>query len=146
MKKENKKVSLIIESKFEHVSMVGLSTRGICSSLQLTSEDQFFVELAVCEALNNIIEHGYRGNKGRYIYTNILLDKASIAFQIKDNGRSFDPKEKLQETKQVSADDWQTLPERGRGLEIIDSVMDEWDYQPGLAGFNLLTMKKYLGT
>ncbi len=94
---------------------------------------------AVGEAFNNIVLHGYadRQARGRRVPTSsidlrIQPRRGHIRIELRDWGSEFDP-------TRVAPPAFDTLPESGLGLFIIQSFM-EMAYRSGRP--NLLTLSK----
>jgi len=142
MNEHSKKIVLSIDSRLESVCLVGWAVRGICSSLSLPEENVFCIELAVCEAVNNAIEHAY-GNKPEHtIEIHIQLDDHQLRIQIMDFGPGFDFPTHKEIRTEHGPDSCSCAPERGRGLAIISAVMDAWSLSRTPHGVNILTMTK----
>jgi len=88
-------------------------------------QDEFdaHVVSAIGEAFNNIAIHGYADHTGE-IELEIDVERDRIVVRIFDRGKSFDPKE-------IPPPELESLPERGMGLFIIKSFVDEVSYTPG---------------
>jgi serine/threonine-protein kinase RsbW len=89
---------------------------------------------ALGEAFNNLVMHGYGGRRDGLIKLRIEPKPGEIRIEIRDWGKSFDP-------KAVPPPDLADLPESGLGLYIIHSFM-EVGYSPGRP--NVLTLSKKL--
>lgn len=96
------------------------------------------LQLAVDEAVTNIILHGYRGQAGQ---VEILVERKvdDLVISLRDHAPPFDP-------TRVAAPDL-TLPvaERvpgGMGLHLIRQTMDQMSYRSTEAGGNELTLVK----
>jgi anti-sigma regulatory factor (Ser/Thr protein kinase) len=96
------------------------------------NEFQMQVVSAVGEAYNNVVLHGYAGRKEATIDLRIQIRRGQIRIELRDWGASFDP-------TTVPAPAFDTLPESGLGLYIMQSFMD-MTYRPGRP--NLLTLSK----
>ena len=96
--------------------------------------DEFDAQVvsAFGEAFNNIAIHGYSDTSGE-IEIEIDVQRDRIRLRILDRGKSFDPLE-------VPAPELDALPERGMGLFIIKSFVDEVTYTPGDP--NVLVLEK----
>src|SRR5688500_2717707 len=76
-------------------------------------------EVAISEAITNAIRHGNAG-KDATITCDIQLNGSELTLRIIDGGKGFEvPAPRL---PSVSPDDLQSVPERGYGLPIIQSV------------------------
>jgi serine/threonine-protein kinase RsbW len=87
---------------------------------------------AVGEAFNNIVLHGYSGRREGSVDLRIQTRRGHIRIELRDWGSGFDPTD-------VPAPAFDTLPESGLGLYIMQSFM-EMAYRVGRP--NLLTLSK----
>lgn len=130
-----------IDSRLHCVSLIGLAVRGICSEHWADKEGVFCIELAVCEAVNNVIEHGYENIPGNLVQVDLVITPRHLEVLVKDTGKSFDPKSLPSRPNQpvtCCAD----LSLRGRGMNIISAIMDSWTYGQSPEGHNVLHMTK----
>jgi serine/threonine-protein kinase RsbW len=102
------------------------------------------LQIAVDEAVTNIIEHGYAGQPRGSAHIDILVevDRERFRIQISDNGLSFDP-------NQMSDIDIQTHVAAGKagglGVFLMRKIMDQVDYQYQTGKQNRLTLVKMRG-
>jgi serine/threonine-protein kinase RsbW len=96
-------------------------------------------ELAVGEACENIIKHGYEQENAGPIRVKIEASPGEIVVELSDDGPPFDAA-KEPEPGYWAPDD---PPVGGLGLRIIHSVMDEIQYRR-LAQENRLRLRKSL--
>jgi serine/threonine-protein kinase RsbW len=134
-------VTLRVESRLDHVELVTRAVRALCATAGLAARDCAQVELAVDEALNNVIRHAYRGEPGHMIDVTFAQESARFTIEITDEG------EPMPEGRPVAFDfdptDIAQLPEGGMGVFLIHSVMDEVEYRR-LGDRNALTMTRRL--
>lgn len=135
-----KTIRLIIDSHLENVFLIGLSTHGLCSYAPFSEVEAYQVQLAVVEAINNVIKHAYEEQSHHDVELSVSLYWDRMVFVVLDRGKKFSdfPKKELQ----FDSQDLQSLPEGGMGLFIIQNVMDEIKYQSD-QDINMLTMIKY---
>ena len=108
----------------------------------LDEEGRFAVELALVEALNNVVLHGYRGDDG-FIDVYVGLSQDEVAIEVVDTGRPI-PSEALAragDTGLDAADDPLDSAESGRGLALIMMNMDSVSYRADEGG-NRLTLTR----
>jgi serine/threonine-protein kinase RsbW len=99
------------------------------------TEEEFSTQVisAVSEAFNNLAIHGYeRGASPGTIDIEMSSEGDFFTISLTDTGPAFDP--------EGYAEPPEELPERGMGLFIIRSFMDELSYRAGPP--NRLTLKK----
>ncbi|MDY6845287.1 MAG: ATP-binding protein [Thermodesulfobacteriota bacterium] len=137
----NKAVKLTIDSVLENVSLIGIATNAICSSIVDNKEEVYQMELCVVEAVNNCIEHAYKNKSGHEVEVIIELNLDNIIFKVCDTGENMEPG-KVSEFS-FNPDDIASLPEGGMGLFLIHQIMDEVSYE-NIGKRNILTMTKEL--
>jgi len=100
------------------------------------------VELALEEAIVNIIKHGYKNSSGNINIECIhLMDKRGIKVILTDTGIPYNPllnAPKIDPTVSMDA-----RPIGGYGVFLIRKIMDEVEYLH-LEGGNILTLIKFL--
>jgi serine/threonine-protein kinase RsbW len=102
------------------------------------------LQIAVDEAVTNIIEHGYAGQPRGSAIIEIAVDVDSECFriQISDHGVSFDP-------SHMSDIDIQSHVAAGKagglGVFLMRKIMDQVDYQYQSGKKNQLTLVKLRG-
>lgn len=133
-------IKLIIDSQLDHVPLVGLAARGICSTFSNDELLLYQLELCVVESVNNVIIHAYNRESGHEVEVNITLNHDHIEFQIIDSGK-FNAKIDSLYKKKYALKDAKFLPESGAGLFIIYNFMDTVSYSREL-GKNILKMQK----
>lgn len=135
-----KTIRLIIDNNLENVFLIGLSIQGLCSYAPFNEVDAYQVQLAVVEAINNVIKHAYGEQSHHTVELSVSLHWNRMVFVVLDRGKKFSdfPKQELK----FDSQDLQSLPEEGMGIFIIQNVMDEIQYQSD-QGINLLKMVKY---
>ena len=136
-------LSLQIDSDLGSVELLARAVRALCSD-KLNEETLNDVELSVVEAINNVIKHGYKGERGSPVDVKVSIRSDRVVLDIFDRalpmlaglfeasnaaGFDFDP-EKLAD-----------LPEGGMGLALIKMTMDEVEYSSE-GGVNRLTLTK----
>ncbi len=94
-------------------------------------------QLAVCEAVENIVKHGYRGERSGEIEARIHVTPGDLTVELLDSAPPFNPAAKR------STPSWnlQDPPVGGLGLIMIHKVMDEVKYRRK-RGRNWLLLRK----
>jgi len=133
-------ITLSIESQFENVFLIGLAVNKIASFIPVSKQAAFEMEIAVVEAVNNAIEHAHRHQRGKRVTVRLNLLSDRIQFTVVDRGVELDFKALMGTSAGIeNADEI----ERGRGLKIIDALMDEVRYERK-GETNQITLVKYL--
>ena len=108
--------------------------------LNLPAETTMNINLALEEAIVNIIMYAYPTKEQHEILLKVTSNEQQLIFWLTDNGQSFDP------TQVPDADINKSIEERtigGLGIFLIRSIMNEVTYTR-LDGENHLIMKKNL--
>lgn len=98
--------------------------------------------VAVDEACNNIVEHGYVGREPGPIGVSFDAEDERIVVAITDRGRAFDPKDARVPDLHS---DWQERRVGGLGWHLIRQFVDEIRYDPDAENGNRLTLVKMVG-
>ncbi|ADH98650.1 ATP-binding protein [Salisediminibacterium selenitireducens] len=109
----------VLDVSFEEPKDFRVIIKGLMPKLidYFGRRDVLMVDLALTECVNNAWEHGNRMAPDKAVHLTITVSKKRVLFRIKDEGEGFphDLSSK-QETN--------TESDRGRGLFIIQQVMD----------------------
>ncbi len=137
------KFNIKIPSNINYLNYVRLFLTGLLREEKIGEEITNDIELAVDEALSNIVEHAYNFEKHHIIDLSFyIVPDSCFVITIKDKGNSLDTL--LLKLKSGLIDN--TIPihqERGRGFYIINKTMDKIDYQTVKNFGNELTMVKH---
>ncbi len=110
-------IKLTIPNKPEYVGVVRLTTSAIACRLGFDIEEVEDIKVAVAEACTNTLEHGLKEKDENFdIEFTIYEDRLYIV--VRDYGEGFD-------IGQVQEPEVDELKERGLGIFIIRSLMDD---------------------
>lgn len=98
------------------------------------TEEIFMIELAVNEAIANIIEHTYKFDNNKIINIEIILDNKILKVVLIDKG----PKVKIENIKHRELEDYK---DSGLGVYIIESVFDNIQWADSYTGNKLILSK-----
>lgn len=94
------------------------------------------IELAVTEALANVMEHAYRGDETQVVELRLQIDDDRIEIEIGDTGDPFDP-------QAYSPPDLDASPTGGYGVHLIGGLVDVVERRPnGDRGTRLRLIKR----
>lgn len=116
------KITLGISSNKKYIRLVRTTLKTFLNLNNYdNSEEIFMIELAINEAIANIIEHTYNSDENKNINLEIILEKNKLVISIKDEG----PKINVDNIKHRDLDDYK---DSGLGVYIIKNVFDsvEW--------------------
>jgi serine/threonine-protein kinase RsbW len=94
------------------------------------------VELAMTEALANVIGHSYEGRQGEELLLSLEIDDSRLVLGIRDRGRPFDP-------ASYQPPDLDNPSEGGYGIFLIEELMDEVSRRPLQYGGTLVELVRY---
>ena len=97
------------------------------------------IEVAMTEALSNVIVHSYDGRPGEQVLLSLDIDDERLALGIRDRGRPFDP-------AQYTPPDLDEPGEGGYGLHLIEQLVDEVTRRPLEDGGTLVRLVRYRST
>ena len=130
---------MTITSRFENLAEVSQFARAAAINSGLSSGAADDVELAVDEAVTNVIEHGYQGNGNGLITVTCGRHSREFIVEIRDDGEPFDSSA-YRDPKTSGS-----LSERsigGLGLHFMRKLMDRVEFHHGHGGGNLTIMVK----
>lgn len=116
------RIKLIIDSRLSDVRLVGASVRSIGLAAGFDDRDAGMLQLALEEALTNVIRHGYQERPGHPVEVEVNLRPDRMTFVVTHQGegmRSWPPK-----TDQPP----DPTQEGGRGIFLINAIMDSVRY------------------
>jgi anti-sigma regulatory factor (Ser/Thr protein kinase) len=93
------------------------------------------VELALTEALANVVEHAYRGDETKRIDVSVEFDGTTLLVRVRDWGEYFDP-------ASYRGRDLDDPGEGGYGVFLMSQLMDDVTREPQPDGGTLLTLIK----
>lgn len=134
-------VSLSLPASTWYIRRTRLFISGIAQDAGFSENTASQVELAMDEALTNVIRHAY-AEQSEHGTVVVLLEKDAdqLTIRLRDWGNTFSPDWKTDlDVDQMAKD----KKRGGLGLFIIQRVMDEVDYRRCPQGYNELTMVKH---
>lgn len=100
------------------------------------------LQIALSEALNNVIEHSYEERSGMPVQVKCCVNELTVSVQIVDQGRGIPGGWVTPELgEDPSLDDLDSLPEGGMGMQLIDQCVDTITYEQRESS-NVLTFTK----
>lgn len=112
---------------------------GACARVHIDAQTCYDMKLAVDEACQNIITHGYAGMNPGSIMLELNLQPTRAVITLTDFGHPFEPYEPEAPDLAAAMLD---QPTSGFGLFFIYSVMDSVDYQTTEDGNRLTFVKR----
>jgi len=129
--------NLEIKSDLNELARVREFVRNFCSRVTAELLDRSrldLIELAVNEAVVNVIEHAYRNATDQPVRIEAQLSPGQIEFRLYDWGRHFDP-------AAVPPPAFDGSKDHGFGVYIIEQAVDEIKYSRDENGRNCATLR-----
>lgn len=121
-------LTLELPSRLAEGNALSQRVRGLCRAWGCTSREVDAFELCTLEVFNNTVEHAHRFDDSQTIRLEFMVADGVAAVTIRDRGTSMDPTRLSAEMPIPNPEDPDTWSERGRGIPIIKSLMDEVSY------------------
>lgn len=124
---KNMEKEITIENQVEEIAIIAQFIEELGMSLHLPSGITMSLNLAIEEAISNIIHHGYPQNQKGEITLRTSVAPGLLIAQIIDDGISFDPTKSENEASGNALSLEQQLTQ-GLGLFLIRRTMDKVEY------------------
>ncbi len=111
------------DSDLRSLSLVGGIARHLCEHVGYSQQDTYNIELCLVEAVTNSIRHGYGEEPGHPVDLTMGQDGDDFFVRIEDHGVPL-REERVVEAQERARSDDALLQEGGRGLFIMESLMD----------------------
>lgn len=133
----NTEIRLELPSRLELLSIIDKVVDGVADQLSFEDDDKDAIAISVIEAGTNAIQHGHRHDPSRLVRITFHLLPDALEVEVRDEGTGFD----LETLEDPGAPE-NLLRERGRGIFIMKSMMDEVRFNFGPAGTTCRLMKR----
>ena len=124
---------LLISSRLEELRRAREWLKPLLEAAIPSRSGRFEMQVAVTEALTNIIEHGYGGDDGYDIRITVAETPKWFEVSLRDRGKSCDP-------RSIPAPDLSEPREGGYGAHLIRRYVDSIEYECGAK--NILRLRK----
>ena len=141
MKKNQIELEIRVPNQTRYLSLIGRISEELIAQVEGYVGDREtlanHLNVVLTEALVNAIRHANENNPEEVVQIRITISDNEILMQVFDHGRGFN----LTQAALNPADNERGLDEHGRGLFIMQSLMDSVEYHPTKDG-NVLEMRK----
>ncbi|PLX99891.1 MAG: anti-sigma factor [Desulfuromonas sp.] len=133
-------IDIKVPNQTRYLSLIGKIGEDIARTIKRYNGDReelaYQVNLVLTEATSNAILHAESCLDDREIHINISIINKDLHIKVYDQGKGFD-------LKNVPSPDFGRPEESGRGVYIIQSIMDKVDCSRSSSG-HVLEMIKHL--
>lgn len=138
--KEQIEVDIKIPNQTQYLGLIGKIGEDIARTMEIYGGDRdelaYHINLVLTEALTNAICHANANDPSKEVHVVISLLDTSLNIKVYDQGQGFD-------ISALPTPDFAGDRDKGRGVYIIRSLMDEVSYTPSGQG-HVLEMVKNL--
>jgi anti-sigma regulatory factor (Ser/Thr protein kinase) len=124
-------LKISISPSLECLGPVGKMTYAIATHHGLSESSASELELAIVEALTNIVKHGQGARFDVEITLKIWLSQEGLTLYLSDSGSKI-PEQALSAADgsvfYLADENVMNAPEGGMGLSLIKALVDEWSY------------------
>lgn len=125
MNSNRNSIEITIPAEAEYIDIVRLTLYGITTHMGFSYEEIEDMKVAVSEACNNSVIHGYKDNTGQ-IKIKFEMKDDRVCIMIKDQGRSFDHKDSADKARPISSNQpISDVTEGDLGIYLMQSLMDD---------------------
>ena len=131
--------SINLPNDIDKVSELATFVEGICESLEFDPVTTMQMNLAIEEAVVNVMSYAYPQGVEGYVNIEAQTNESRLKFVITDTGVPFDP------TSKAEVDTTLSTEERdigGLGIHLVRTIMDSINYER-VDGKNILTLRKF---
>ncbi len=138
---ENFEIDIKVPNETRYLALIGKIGEDIARTIKRYNGDRselaYQVNLVLTEAMTNAILHAPKGSKeSRQIHINISIINNNLHIKVYDQGKGFN-------LETLPPPDFDGLKEGGRGVFIIQSIMDSVSCHKEKGG-HVIEMIKYL--
>ena len=130
---------IVLKNEVAEVKRMQTFLFSVCSELNIDDATYRSINLALEEAVVNVINYAYPKGKRGHVEISSRVEGNRLLLTIKDSGAPFDP------TQAAEADTTTDLRRRaigGLGIYLVRNLMDDMKYERTDDGYNMLTLVK----
>lgn len=131
---------LVMRNDTADIMLMAEFIDGLCEKYQLPMDVGFSLNLALEEAVANVMKYAYPEGEEHNIILSVKLTDNRLIFKLIDTGKPFDPTIVPDADVTLSAEDRKI---GGLGIFLVRQIMDSVEYRR-IDGKNILTMVKLL--
>jgi sigma-B regulation protein RsbU (phosphoserine phosphatase) len=132
--------SITLPNDVETIPQLATFVEKVCIALDIDDYTTTQLNLAMEEAVVNVMEYAYPVGKKGDINIEAEANEVRLKFTITDSGKAFDPTARKDVDTSLSAEE---RPIGGLGIHLIRQIMDSINYER-IDDKNVLTLRKKL--
>lgn len=127
---------ITIPSSLEYLTNIDDFIEGILRGFEVEESLIADIAISVSELVNNSVNHGNKSNSDKTVSVSISKDGNEVIITIADQGQGFDP-----QTISNPLDEVNLLKDTGRGIFIVNALMDKVDVKTTKSGTTTIITK-----
>ena len=132
--------SITLPNNIEEIPQLNVFIDEVCEAAGLDMSDTMSINLALEEAVVNVMDYAYPANAPGEVTIEAEADDERMKFVITDHGIPFDPTAKAEVDTTLSLEE---RPTGGLGIHLVRQIMDSINYERE-NDKNVLTLRKKL--
>lgn len=138
MSKKENAISMFFKSNLKYTELSVLVLAFIKKILEIGDDEFFKIEISLREAINNAIVHGNQNDLTKLVFVEFIWEKSFLRMRIRDEGKQkINLNQILEKINSCGL-----LSSNGRGIMIIKSYMDKFEFRCLNRGSEVLMEKK----
>ena len=131
-------ISVSFKSNLKYAELSVMVLGFVRNVLNIDDDEYFKIEISLREAVNNAIVHGNRMDMHRMVFISFLWEETKLTIRVRDqNDENIDFREIEEKINACGL-----LSFSGRGITIMKSYMDKFDFQCTGNGNEVILEKK----
>jgi serine/threonine-protein kinase RsbW len=128
--------TIVIPSSLDYLVDVDSFVEGLLRGFGLDESTIADIAISVSELVNNAISHGNKSSPEKTVTVEVGRENSSVRISVSDEGEGFNPDDIDSPIAEENL-----LKEVGRGIFIVESLMDEVEVK-NVNGATTITIKK----
>ncbi len=132
------KYRVVFPSHIKYLPEVELLTTKITGELDFNEEDRDDLSIVITELFNNALHHGNQDDENKKITITFKVLNKGLQISVQDEGKGFKP-EKIRDPLAKE----NILKTSGRGLFLVEQLVDKINYNISSNGSEIVVFKKF---
>ena len=132
------KYQVVFPSHIKYLHEIEQLTTEITKELNFTEEDRDDLSIVITELFNNALHHGNRDDESKKIVITFKVINKGLQISVQDEGQGF-RREKIRNPLAKE----NILKTSGRGLFLVEQLVDKISYNISSKGSEIIVFKKF---
>ena len=132
------KYQVVFPSHIKYLPEAEDLTSRISKELLFDEDARDDLSIAITELFNNALHHGNKNDASKKITITFTVLSGGLQISVRDEGKGFEPA-KIKNP----LDEENILKTSGRGLFLVEQLVDEIDYKVSPKGSEVIVFKKF---